>query len=82
MGDLLRMPWLVITKVLMRGKGNEEEGAVTDATGTIGIGKSLRQTPGAFRILLKAAGSILYNLPYCVRHRRPVRSDDFELPLH
>ena len=82
LGDLLRMPWLVITKVLMRGKGNEEEGTVTDATGTIGIGKSLRQTPGAFRILLKAAGSILYNLPYCVRHRRPVRSDDFELPLH
>ena len=81
LGDLLRMPWLVVTWVRMRGKRSEEDGEVTDATGTIGIGKSLRQTKGAVWILLKAGCSILYNLPYCLKRRRPVRSADFELPL-
>ena len=59
----------------------EEGGEVTDATGTIGIGRSLRETPGAWWVILKAAGSVLWNLPYCIRHRRPVSHPDFELPL-
>ncbi len=79
--DLLRMPFLVVSKVLLRGSDSEQRGDVTDATGTIGIGRSLRQTPGAFWILIKAAGSVLYNVPYCLRHRQPVQSEDFELPL-
>ncbi len=81
LGDLARMPWLVLTRVLLRRKGVEEEGSVTDAVGTIGIGRSLRQTPGATWILVKAVASVLWNLPYCLRNRRPVRADDFELPL-
>lgn len=81
LGDLLRMPWLVVTKVLFRGSGQEEQGAVTDATGTIGIARSIRETPGASWILFKAACSVLYNLPYCWRHRAPVHAEDFELPL-
>ncbi len=79
--DLLRMPGLVVSKVLLRGDEQEARGAATDATGTIGIGKSIRQTPGATWILVKAAGGVLWNLPYCLKHRQPVRSPDFQLPL-
>lgn len=80
-GDLLRMPWLVLTRVLLRRRGAEEEGTVTDATGTIGITRSLRETPGAAWVLVRAACSVLYNIPYCLKHRQPVRAEDFELPL-
>jgi GT2 family glycosyltransferase len=79
--DLLRMPFLVVTRVLMRSNKREEAGGVTDATGTIGIGRSVRETPGAFWVLAKAGFSVLYNLPYCLRRRQPVTAEDFELPL-
>ena len=79
--DLLRMPWMVVSKVLLRGEASEEEGGVTDATGTIGISKSVRETPGAPWILFKAGCSVLWNLPYCLKHRAPVTAEDFELPL-
>jgi LmbE family N-acetylglucosaminyl deacetylase/GT2 family glycosyltransferase len=81
LGDLVRLPWLVLTKVILRGAKKEAEGAVTDATGTIGIGRSLRQTPGAPWILVKALGSVLWNLPYCLKHRRPVHAPDYRLPI-
>jgi LmbE family N-acetylglucosaminyl deacetylase/GT2 family glycosyltransferase len=79
--DLLRMPWKVVTKVLLRGEGSEAAGEVTDATGTIGIGRSVRETPGAPWILFKAACSVLWNVPYCLKHRQPVTAEDFDLPL-
>ena len=81
LSDLLRMPWLVVSKVLLRSGEREDAGEVTDATGTIGIGRSVRETPGALWILTKAGLSVLYNLPYCWRQREPVTSEDFELPL-
>jgi len=81
LGDLLRMPWLVVTRVLLRGGGQEAEGEVTDATGTIGIGRAVRETPGSFWILIKASFGVLRALPHVWRHREPVRADDFELPL-
>lgn len=81
LGDLLRLPWLVVTKVLLRQKTKETSGEVSDATGTIGIGRSLRETPGAWLVLLKAGWSVLLNVPYCLKHRTPVRAPDFELPL-
>jgi GT2 family glycosyltransferase len=80
-GDLARLPFLVLTKVLMRGSRREEGGEVADATGTIGIGRSVRETPGSLWVLVKAASSVLANLPYCLANRAPVRADDFELPL-
>ncbi len=80
-GDLARLPFLVLRKVILRGSEREAAGEVTDAVGTIGIGASLRETPGAFGIVLKALGSIFWNLPYCLRHRQPVRHPDFDLPL-
>jgi len=79
--DLARMPFLVITRVLLRGRKSEEAGEVTDAVGTIGVGKSLRETDGAWWIVLRALGSVLYNVPYCLKHRQPVEAPDFELPL-
>jgi len=79
--DLLRLPFLVLSKVVLRGSESEAAGEVTDATGTIGIGASLRDTPGAAGIVLKAAGSVLWNLPYCLKRREPVSAEDFELPL-
>jgi len=81
LGALLKLPWLVLKGVVLRSRAAEEGGEVTDATGTIGIGRSIRETPGAWWVLLKAAASVLWNLPYCLRRRRPVRHPDFELPL-
>ncbi|MEM7306547.1 MAG: PIG-L family deacetylase [Planctomycetota bacterium] len=81
LGDLVQMPWKVVTKVLIRRDATEAEGAVTDATGTIGIGRSVRETPGAPWVLFKAACSVLWNVPYCLKRRAPVTAEDFELPL-
>jgi LmbE family N-acetylglucosaminyl deacetylase/GT2 family glycosyltransferase len=81
LADLLRAPFLVVSKVLLRGSTRESEGEVTDATGTIGIRRSLRETPGAFWVLVRAGLSILANLPHCIRHRHAVKAEDFELPL-
>lgn len=79
--DLLRMPFLVVSRVLLRGRAAEEAGEVTDAVGTIGLGRSLKETPGALRIVARAALSVLWNVPYCLRRREVVRHPDFELPL-
>ena len=79
--DLARMPWLVFTKVVLRGEKQEAEGSVSDAVGTIGIGRSLRETPGAWWVVTRAAFSVLANVPYCFKHRHPVRAPDFELPI-
>jgi GT2 family glycosyltransferase len=81
LGQLLRLPVLVLTKVLLRGDEREARGEVSDAVGTIGIGKSIRQTKGAWWVLARAAGSVLLNVPYCLRRRQPVRAPDFELPI-
>ncbi|MEO0651377.1 MAG: glycosyltransferase family 2 protein, partial [Planctomycetota bacterium] len=81
LGELVRLPFLVVTKVLLRGGKQEQQGEVTDATGTIGIGRSIRETPGAWWVLVRAGWSVLVNVPYCLRHRAPVRAPDFELPI-
>ncbi len=79
--DLLRLPFLVVTRVLLRGSEKESAGEVTDAVGTIGIGKSVRETKGSWWILTKAAASVVYNIPYCLKRRQPVKAPDFDLPL-
>jgi GT2 family glycosyltransferase len=78
---LARMPFLVFFKVVLRRGSREAAGEVSDAVGTIGIGKALRETPGAPWIVCKAALSVLWNVPYCLKHRAPVRASDFELPI-
>ncbi len=79
--DLARLPFLVVANVLLRGEKRERAGGVADATGTIGIGKSLRETPGAWWVVAKAGLNVLANVPYCLKHRQPVHAPDFELPL-
>lgn len=79
--DLARLPWLVLTRVVLRADTHERAGGVADATGTIGIGRSLRETRGAWWVLFKAALGVLANAPYCWKHRQPCRAPDFELPL-
>ncbi|MFT4537626.1 MAG: GT2 family glycosyltransferase [Planctomycetota bacterium] len=79
--DLIRLPFLAVFKVLLRGGKKEVEGEVADATGTIGIGRSVRETPGAWIVLLKAGMSVLYNLPYCLARREACKAPDFELPI-
>jgi LmbE family N-acetylglucosaminyl deacetylase/GT2 family glycosyltransferase len=81
LADLVRMPWLVLTRVVLRRGRQEAQGEVSDATGTIGIGRSLRETPGAWWVVTRAAFSVLANVPYCLAQRAPVRHPDFELPL-
>jgi len=51
-----------------------------EATGTMGLGRALRDTRGAWWIVTKASLNALANLPYCLRHRQVVRSPDFRLP--
>ena len=53
--------------------------ATFSSTGTIGIGRSLKETPGALGVVAKAALSVLYNVPYCLKHRQAVKAPDFEL---
>ena len=72
----------MLAEVVLRGKEKEAEGSVRDAVGTIGIGRSLRETPGAWWVVTRAAVSVLANVPYCLKHREPVHAPDFELPLH
>jgi GT2 family glycosyltransferase len=79
---LVRMPFLVLFQVVLRGDSRESAGEVRDAVGTIGIGRALRETPGASWVVFKAALSVLWNVPYCLKRRAPVRSPDFELPIH
>ena len=82
--DLFKLPYLVLTQVfLSKGEGDQAgaEKKKLDATGTLGIGKSIRETKGAWWVLFKAGLSVLYNLPYCLKRRAPVHAKDFELPL-
>ncbi|MDF1838630.1 MAG: glycosyltransferase, partial [Planctomycetota bacterium] len=79
--DLARMPFQVVRKVLLRSGSQETSGEISDATGTIGIGRSIRETPGAWWVISKAAFSVLANVPYCLKRRKQVKSPDFELPL-
>ncbi|TDJ78916.1 MAG: glycosyltransferase [Planctomycetota bacterium] len=81
LSDLLKMPFIVLGHVVLRTEAEEHAGQVSDATGTIGIGRSLRQTPGAWWVLVRAGFSVLYNVPYCLKRRDPVHSPDFELPI-
>lgn len=55
--------------------------AAAEATGTIGLEKSLTATPGGTWIALKASLAAVALLPYCLRHRRVCRAPDFRPPL-
>ena len=66
-------------RVHAEATGGEAE-AELEATGTMGLGQALKETPGAWWIVTKASLNALANLPYCLRHRQVVRAPDFRLP--
>ena len=51
-----------------------------EATGTMGLAQSMKETPGARSIVIKATLNALLNLPYCLARRSPVDAPDFKLP--
>jgi len=59
--------------------GSAAEGEL-EATGTVGLAQSMRDTPGAKWIVIKASLNALANLPYCLARRAVVRAPDFKLP--
>lgn len=52
----------------------------TDATGTIGIDKSIKETEGGLGIAFKATFDAFLKLPYCLKHRQVCRHPDFVPP--
>ncbi|MBI3819631.1 MAG: glycosyltransferase [Planctomycetes bacterium] len=53
-----------------------------DATGAIGAFDNINKTPLGWWIVFRATlAAFTVHLPYCLKHRSPVRSPDFELPI-
>jgi GT2 family glycosyltransferase len=88
-------PWSEVLRVALRlaGKGLSRSGPRThaaatgaaeedelEATGTMGLARAMRETPGAWWIVARATLAALANLPYCLARRAVVRSPDFRLP--
>jgi GT2 family glycosyltransferase/LmbE family N-acetylglucosaminyl deacetylase len=76
--------WQVLRAGMMLGlKGlglRKGKGQTTDATGTIGIDKSIKETEGGLGIAFKATFDALLKLPYCLKHRQVCRHPDFVPP--
>ncbi len=85
--DVFRAAWRLARKGLGDGgrrahadaTGAEHEGEL-EATGTLGLSAALRETPGAWWIVVRATLAALGSLPYCLRRRAVVRAPDFRLP--
>ncbi len=60
-------------------RGRQAEAA--EATGTIGLDRSVGETPGGLWIAIRATLAALWLLPYCLRHRRVCTAPDFRLPV-
>lgn len=75
---LIAFPFLFLRKQLFKKKGE----GFADATGAIGALDNIRKTPFGFWIVFKATvAAFTVHLPYCLKHRKPVRAEDFQLPL-
>lgn len=77
--DVARSAWTLGRKALFGAAAGG--GHASEATGTIGLDESLKATPGALTIAVKATLNALLNLPYCLKHRRVCRAPDFRLPV-
>ncbi|MBI4881599.1 MAG: PIG-L family deacetylase, partial [Planctomycetes bacterium] len=65
----------------LKGLGRRRGGHASDATGTIGLERSLKDTRGGLWIACRATFAALLLLPHCLRNRKVCRADDFEPPL-
>ena len=77
--DVLKVGWKLTGKAL--GGGRRQQGDAAEATGTIGLNKAVKETPGGVRIALRATLAAVWMLPYCLRNRRVCRAADFRPPL-
>jgi GT2 family glycosyltransferase len=85
--DIFSMAFSMARKAL-GGKGSGAGSGATgsaaetelEATGTMGLAQSMKDTPGARMIVFKATLNALANLPYCLARRQPVDAPDFKLP--
>ena len=76
--QILRAGWVLGLK----GLGiRRDAGYSSDATGTIGIDRSVKETEGGVWIAVKASFAALRELPHCLRHRSVCRAPDFEPPV-
>jgi hypothetical protein len=83
--DILGMTWRMARNAVgAEGSGAGATGSASEteleATGTLGLAQSMKDTPGARMIVLKATLNALVNLPYCLARRAPVDAPDFKLP--
>jgi len=83
-GDILRAVLRLGSQALSGAgeRGHEQatagrEERELEATGTLGLSRALRETEGAWWIVLRATASGFLNLPYCLARRQVVRSPDF-----
>ncbi len=88
--DVAAVAWGMARKALGGGGGRKAAvqsdatgsagEAELEATGTMGLAQSMKDTEGAPLIVIKATLNALLNLPYCLAHRKLVDSPDFRLP--
>ncbi|MBI3819628.1 MAG: hypothetical protein HY286_13115 [Planctomycetes bacterium] len=65
-----------------RYQSNKYYGLFADATGAIGAFDNINKTPLGWWIVFRATlAAFTVHLPYCLKHRSPVRAPDFELPI-
>jgi GT2 family glycosyltransferase len=68
-------------RLTRRALSRSTEPAAAEATGTIGLQKSLSATPGGKRVAIKASLAALALLPHCLRNRQVCQAPDFRPPL-
>lgn len=61
--------------------GLKKRKKTTDAVGTIGIFKTIRETKGGIWTCIKATLNAWCNLPYCLKHRKVCKHPDASLPI-
>jgi GT2 family glycosyltransferase len=49
-----------------------------EATGTMGLSRAMKETPGAWWIVVRATAAAFLQLPYCLARRSVVRAPDFK----
>ncbi len=79
------VPWSGVFGFLLGQVGQalrfkKKDSLKSDAVGTIGFFKTVRQTRGGYWIVFKATVSAFLNLPYCLKRRKPCKAPDFSLP--
>lgn len=74
--DILGFLWAQVRKAAVRDPADDR----SDAVGTIGFARTVRETPGGLQVVVRATLAALLGLPRQLRKRRVVRAVDFSLP--